>query len=63
MKASCAESFTKHALCLEQAGGDRSYKKCRKTQAVFDACMKDNLGMDRPHFGYHMLAKVHQTDR
>ena len=36
---------------------------CRKTQASFDKCMKDNLDMERPHYGYHSLLKVHQTDR
>ena len=25
--------------------------------------MKDHLGMDRPHWGYHCLPKIHQTDR
>jgi hypothetical protein len=36
---------------------------CRNTQASFDKCMKDSFDMDRPHYGYHSLAKVHQTDR
>lgn len=31
---------------------------CRVTQGVFDKCMKDNLDMDRPHYGYFTRAKV-----
>lgn len=34
---------------------------CRVTQGVFDKCMKDNLDMDRPHYGYFTRAKVFQT--
>merc|ERR1712223_64279 len=35
----------------------------RKTQAAFDACMKQNLNMDRPHYAYHTMAKIHDTTR
>lgn len=31
---------------------------CRKTQGVFDKCMKDSLDIDRPDFGYFTRAKV-----
>ena len=36
---------------------------CRNTQASFDNCMKENYDMDRPHYGYHCLAKIHDTAR
>ena len=36
---------------------------CRKTQAAFDACVKDNMGLDRPHYAYHTMAKIHDTTR
>lgn len=29
----------------------------------FDACMKEQLGMDRPPYGYFGLVKVHDTNR
>jgi NADH dehydrogenase (ubiquinone) 1 alpha subcomplex subunit 8 len=32
-------------------------------QAVYDSCVKDNIGLDRPHWGYHCLPKIHHTDR
>lgn len=31
---------------------------CRKTQGVFDKCVKDNLNIDRPEYGYFTRAKV-----
>lgn len=31
---------------------------CRKTQGVFDKCMKDNFDWDRPSYGYFARAKV-----
>ena len=30
---------------------------------MYDTCVKENLGMDRPHWGYHSLPKVHISDR
>lgn len=32
--------------------------RCRKTQGVFDKCMKDNFDMDRPEYGYFARAQV-----
>lgn len=37
--------------------------RCRKTQAVFDKCMLDNLKIERPYFGYFSEVKVHHTER
>lgn len=39
------------------------FYSCRKTQAVFDKCMLDNLKMERPYFGYFSEVKVHHTER
>lgn len=36
---------------------------CRKTQAVFDKCIFDNLKIERPSFGYFCEVKVHETSR
>lgn len=63
MKGACAAEFTKYAMCMEKGGDRMQYHKCRVTQAEFDGCMFDKLNMERPHFGYHALVKVHQTDR
>jgi NADH dehydrogenase (ubiquinone) 1 alpha subcomplex subunit 8 len=50
-------------MCLEKSSTELDYKYCRVTQAAFDTCMKEKLGMERPHFGYHALVKVHETKR
>lgn len=39
------------------------FLRCRKTQAVFDKCMKDNLGIERPPFDYFARVQVHKTAR
>merc|ERR1711936_1502439 len=56
--------LTTFAMCLERGGeGKLLYRMCRKTQAAFDACMKDNLNMEKPHYAYHTMAKIHDTTR
>ena len=37
--------------------------RCRNTQAVFDKCMLDKLGIERPDYGYYLRPKVHDTKR
>lgn len=37
--------------------------RCRKTQAVYDKCVLDNLSIERPYYGYFAEAKVHKTER
>merc|ERR1711981_196817 len=63
VKSACAESFTQHAMCLEQSSGKMDARFCRKSQILFDNCMKESLNMPRPFYGYHSLVKVHQTSR
>lgn len=36
---------------------------CRKTRKIFDDCMKKNLNLERPSFGYFCEAKVHDSPR
>ena len=63
VKANCAAEFTQYAMCLERSSPRMFFDKCRATQFKFDQCMKDKLDMERPFYGYHMMAKVHKTDR
>ncbi|CAB0020235.1 unnamed protein product [Nesidiocoris tenuis] len=37
--------------------------RCRKSQGVYDQCMLDNMGLERPHWGYFSKAKIHDTKR
>ena len=50
-------------MCLEKSSPDMRLRYCRKTQAAFDVCIKENLGLERPHYAYHTMAKVHDTTR
>ncbi|KAF0304452.1 hypothetical protein FJT64_023749 [Amphibalanus amphitrite] len=36
---------------------------CRNTQSVFDKCVQDNMGMERPYYGYFCAPKVIRTNR
>ncbi len=50
-------------MCLEQSSAEMDVQHCRQAQSFFDACMKDKLGMERPHYGYHSLIHVHDSNR
>ena len=63
VKKSCASEFTSHATCLERSSSNYNFTRCRKTQAAFDACVLENLGIERPDYGYFCLPKIHATDR
>merc|ERR1719270_402985 len=52
-----------YATCLERGSSSMDFSLCRNTQAAFDNCMMENYGMERPHYGYHSLPKIHDTDR
>jgi len=63
VKRSCASEFTSLAMCLDKSSHDMDFDKCRNTQAAFDGCMKDKVGIDRPPFGYLCETKVHESTR
>lgn len=39
------------------------YYSCRKPQLVFDDCMKEKVGMDRPYIGYFARIRLVDSDR
>lgn len=63
IKKSCHTEFSQYAHCLDKSSSDLGYKHCRNTQNVFDKCVLDNLGIERPGYGYFCRAQVHATDR
>lgn len=63
VKKSCTGEFTAYATCLERSSQDFQYRHCRKTQAAFDSCVMDNLNIERPHYGYFSLPRIHETSR
>ena len=64
VKQACPAELTRYAMCMEKSGhGKLRFSNCRQTGEDYNACMKEKMGMETPHFGYHALVKVHQSDR
>ncbi|XP_046816935.1 NADH dehydrogenase [ubiquinone] 1 alpha subcomplex subunit 8 [Vespa crabro] len=63
LKKHCREDFEQYVTCLERSSGTIELSKCRKTQAVVDKCVLDNLKIERPPFGYFCETKVHDSSR
>ncbi|KAJ8942332.1 hypothetical protein NQ318_005324 [Aromia moschata] len=63
VKKTCAAEFMQYVNCLDKSSPDQQFTPCRKTQAVFDKCMKDNLDLDRPPYDYFARVHVHKTER
>lgn len=63
LKKACPVSFAEHTRCLETKSSEAFFVHCREKQAVFDKCMVDELGLERPYYGYFNLPKFVKTDR
>lgn len=63
IKKECLDEFKQYANCVDKSSGDFGYRHCRKTQEVFDYCMKDRLCVLRPEFGYFCRGRVHTSHR
>merc|ERR1712127_1031930 len=63
VKATCAAEFMAYTSCLEKGSAQMYFNKCRNTQSVYDKGVLDNMDLERPHYGYHCLPKIHDTDR
>ncbi len=60
IKGNCAESFTEYWTCLDYSNL-AELRHCRKQQNVFDNCVLEKLGWERPELGD--LSKVGQYIR
>ncbi|ODN00211.1 NADH dehydrogenase [ubiquinone] 1 alpha subcomplex subunit 8 [Orchesella cincta] len=63
VKRNCAQEFYNFAMCLDRGSQDMSYDFCRKTQTIFDDCMKEKAGIERPGYGYFCEPRIHETKR
>ncbi|XP_069954150.1 NADH dehydrogenase [ubiquinone] 1 alpha subcomplex subunit 8 [Cherax quadricarinatus] len=63
IKKNCLEEFTQYSNCLDKSSVNLEYRHCRNTQAIFDKCVLDTLGMERPEIGYFCRPKIHDTKR
>ena len=58
VKATCAAEFMSYVNCMEKSSGDMQFYECRRTQGIYDKCVQEKMGLERPHYGYHCLPKV-----
>jgi NADH dehydrogenase (ubiquinone) 1 alpha subcomplex subunit 8 len=63
VKNTCAGEFTQYMNCLDKSSPNQQYAPCRKTQAVFDKCAKDDMGIERLPFDHYSRVQVHHTER
>ncbi|KAJ8935694.1 hypothetical protein NQ314_012684 [Rhamnusium bicolor] len=63
IKKGCSGEFMQYVNCLDKSSPDQIFTPCRKTQAVFDKCVKDNFDLDRPPYDYFARVHVHKTER
>ncbi|XP_022909742.1 NADH dehydrogenase [ubiquinone] 1 alpha subcomplex subunit 8 [Onthophagus taurus] len=63
VKSSCADEFMQYVNCIDKSSSYQLFAPCRKTQGVFDKCMKDQLGMERPPYDQFARVQVHHTER
>jgi len=63
MKKNCLEDFNAYMYCLERSSGTLEFTPCRQTQAALDDCVRKNMNIERPPYGYFCEAKVHNTTR
>ncbi|KFD53738.1 CHCH domain protein [Trichuris suis] len=63
VKKACTDEFNRYMNCIDTATGELFLAPCRKTQRIFDRCMFDHYGMERPPLGYFSRPRVHITDR
>lgn len=61
IKKDCLHEFKQYSNCVDKSSGDYSFRHCRRTQKVFDKCMKDKVGVERPEFGYFCRGRVHSS--
>ncbi|KAK6183218.1 hypothetical protein SNE40_010741 [Patella caerulea] len=63
VKRDCHEEFTKYWKCVDVSGTTMELKGCREFQSIFDNCIKEKLGQDRPPLGYFSKIRVHESKR
>ncbi|KAL3835771.1 hypothetical protein ACJMK2_021252 [Sinanodonta woodiana] len=63
VKKHCADEFMKFHECIDFSSRDLIFKPCKKQQKIFDDCMQEKVGIERPPVGYFSLTRVHHTER
>lgn len=63
VKAVCAPQLDAYAYCLDQSSYDLSTQRCRKTQAAYENCMNDRMGIPTPDLAYFCRPRIYKGNR
>ena len=53
VKATCAAEFMSYVNCMEKSSGDMQFYECRRTQGIYDKCVQEKMGLERPSRAQH----------
>lgn len=63
IKKNCLQEFNQYATCIDRSSVDFALSPCRQTQAAFDQCVFEKMGIERPKLGYYSRVRVHDSKR
>ena len=63
LKVNCYDEFQIYSNCIDRSSNRLDFEPCRKTQAVYDKCVFEKMGIERPEFGFFCKARVYTGDR
>ncbi|CAG2163140.1 unnamed protein product [Oppiella nova] len=63
VKKNCRNELEKLSKCMEWTDYDLKFWYCRKEQGLYDQCMTEKMGLERPPLGYFTQVRVHDTQR
>lgn len=63
LKKSCFHELDRYAECIDKSSSYYHYRECRKTQAAFDKCVLENLGIERPIYWYFTRPRIYESKR
>ncbi|XP_064643948.1 NADH dehydrogenase [ubiquinone] 1 alpha subcomplex subunit 8-like [Lineus longissimus] len=63
VRGTCMEEFTAFSRCIDRDSETCTFRNCRKTQKVYDACMAEKFGMEKPPLGYFAKVRLHESKR
>lgn len=63
LKKTCLAEFNQYHRCIDHSGREMYFYNCRNTQKVYDDCVKEHFGQDRPETGYFTKVRVVDAKR
>ncbi|XP_050551458.1 NADH dehydrogenase [ubiquinone] 1 alpha subcomplex subunit 8-like [Spodoptera frugiperda] len=61
IRKECCQEFNQYANCVDKSSRNYTFRHCRRTQAVFDNCMRSRLCLLRNDFGYFCRGRIHKS--